>query len=127
MDFDDGMRSFGRMFDGVVIDTVVDGSPADKAGLREGDVIVAIDGDEVYPWTLAEAIQAHKPGDTITITIERDDSEPVDKRVTLGAGDDSQALLGVHYHAGARGLRFSEQFRGPMEEMRERMMIVDQR
>ncbi len=49
------------------------GSPADKAGLREGDVITQLDGKTIndsYP--LAGAIGEHKPGDTVQLTIVRD-------------------------------------------------------
>jgi S1-C subfamily serine protease len=52
---------------------VVSGSPADQAGLREGDIIVkvndqAIDGDHPLDATLSE----YAPGDTVTIELLRD-------------------------------------------------------
>lgn len=49
------------------------GSPADKAGVREGDVITQLDGkaiNDLYP--LAAAIGEHKPGDAVQLTIVRD-------------------------------------------------------
>ncbi len=58
--------------EGAFITEVVPGSAADDAGLLPGDVIVAIDGDEV---TEAAAVRAaildKEPGDTVEITILR--------------------------------------------------------
>ena len=48
------------------------GSPAAQAGLRRGDVITAIDNTSVPDdTTLAQIINTHKPGDTLTLTIVR--------------------------------------------------------
>jgi S1-C subfamily serine protease len=47
---------------GVLIDVVAPGSPADQAGLEPGDVIVGVDGRQVFsPFGLANALQADKP------------------------------------------------------------------
>lgn len=121
LDIEDGTRAFMGGFGGVMVAEVVDGSPADNAGLEEGDVIIAIDGDEVNPMSLAEAVQAHKPGDVITVTIGRDDESTVDKRVTLGKGEDNRPLLGVRYHVGPQGFGNRDSFRGRMDDMRGRM------
>jgi len=54
---------------GAVILSVVPGSPANKAGLVQGDVIVNIDGTAITSAEdLQKAVQAGKPGQTITIT-----------------------------------------------------------
>ncbi len=60
------------------------GSPADKAGLREGDVITQVDGttvDDSNP--LAVVIGEYKPGDTIQLTVVRD-GKTMTIPVTLG-------------------------------------------
>ena len=58
--------------DDVVIGFVAAGSPAAKAGLRKGDVVVAYDGVELSAWReLTERIAAGKPGDTVVLTIRR--------------------------------------------------------
>jgi S1-C subfamily serine protease len=63
---------------------VFPGSPAEEAGLREGDIIVAIDGEEITAETdLSMLIVPHSPGDTITLRVVRDNSAR-EVEVTLG-------------------------------------------
>jgi len=51
---------------------VVKGSPADKAGLREGDIIREFNGERIEPTrTLASLISKYKVGDTVTLNIQR--------------------------------------------------------
>ncbi|HKH22261.1 MAG TPA: trypsin-like peptidase domain-containing protein [Solirubrobacterales bacterium] len=85
---------------GALISDVVDGSPADDAGLRAsndettfqlqhvktgGDVVVAFDGKPVVQNNdLSELVAEHNPGDTVTLEIVRDGNRSsVD--VTLGS------------------------------------------
>ena len=61
---------------GALVDDVAPGSPAEDAGLEEGDVIVAVDGDEVDGVeSLGEALAARDPGDVVTLTVDRDGTE----------------------------------------------------
>jgi S1-C subfamily serine protease len=57
---------------GAWVTQVVPGSPADEAGLQEGDIIVAVDGRQVDDdHTLPDLINAHRPGDTIELAVLR--------------------------------------------------------
>jgi S1-C subfamily serine protease len=59
--------------EGVRIASVEEGSPAAGAGLQEGDVITAVDGEAVTsPADLAQEIRSHEPGDQVTIAYSRD-------------------------------------------------------
>jgi putative serine protease PepD len=70
---------------GVTVSQVSAGSAADSAGLKAGDVITAVDGTKVATAEKLRAIiAAHKPGDTITLTIQRGGSSQTLK-ATLGA------------------------------------------
>jgi len=54
------------------ISSVAPGSPAERAGLKPGDVVVAVAGQPVYtPEDLVEAIRT-RPGQAFPTTIERD-------------------------------------------------------
>ena len=58
---------------GALITTVVPDSPAGKAGLREGDVLRAINGSKLAdPRALARAIAAIKPGTDTKLDVLRD-------------------------------------------------------
>jgi 2-alkenal reductase len=68
---------------GAYVNEVVVGSPADDAGLREGDIILAIDGEQIdRNRSFTEGLFTHKPGDEVTITIQRGENE-VEKTITL--------------------------------------------
>jgi len=61
---------------GVLLNEVVDGSPADDAGLRQGDVIIAIDGHQVKGISgLSKALHHFEPDDEVTITVMREGRE----------------------------------------------------
>lgn len=58
--------------EGVLVNEVIDDTPAKKAGLMEGDVITEIDGKAITgPNDLTNAIRSHEPGDEVKVTYER--------------------------------------------------------
>ena len=69
---------------GVGVVSVTGGGPADRAGLRPGDVIRAA-GKEQTPDTtaLSQALAAARPGDKVTVTVSRDGQDRT-VQVTLG-------------------------------------------
>ncbi len=61
---------------GVYVTTVTDGSAADKAGLKSGDVITAVDGEEVKTSAELNAKKnLHKAGETLELTYMRSGNE----------------------------------------------------
>jgi serine protease Do len=61
---------------GVEIQDVTDESAAEKAGLKEKDVITKIDDQKVEdPDALSDVIGKHKPGDKVKVTFLRDNKE----------------------------------------------------
>lgn len=61
---------------GAYVNDVTKDSPADKAGIKKGDVITKIDGEQVDAATsLITSIRNHKVGDKVMLTILRDGKE----------------------------------------------------
>jgi S1-C subfamily serine protease len=70
---------------GVRLTGVRAGSPAEQAGLRGSDVIIAIDGMATPDLqAMADALRAHKPGDVVDVQFMRDGMEQK-VAVTLGS------------------------------------------
>jgi membrane-associated protease RseP (regulator of RpoE activity) len=58
---------------GVMVSSVEDGSPADKAGVKVGDIIASLDGKDVKSsWDIRSQIRELKDGEQVPITVYRD-------------------------------------------------------
>lgn len=73
--------------EGAYVVEVTSGSPADKAGIKKGDIITAVDGEDI---TSADgmilAVRSHDIGDKIKVTFMRGTTK---KTVEVTLGDDS--------------------------------------
>lgn len=75
---------------GVYIQGIADGSAAEQAGLKIGDIIIGIAGEAITTSKeMNKVMNKYKAGDTITLTIERD-GEDMDIEITLQDAADSQ-------------------------------------
>lgn len=60
------------------------GGPADKAGIRAGDIIAAVNGTAIADSNaLAGALAAVKPGGTATVSVRHPDGSTADVHVVL--------------------------------------------
>lgn len=76
--------SGGGVSDGVRINGVRVGSPAEQAGLAAGDVITAIGDKHIANlYDMTDALRSHQPGDTVLIVSKR---EGVERRATTVLG-----------------------------------------
>ena len=58
--------------EGAYVQEVTDGAPAARAGIKAGDVVVAVDGKKIASAAaLGGVIRQHKPGDEVEIEIDR--------------------------------------------------------
>ncbi len=88
--------------EGATVTAVVDGSPAQKAGVEVGDVILKVDSDDVSSVeSLVEMVQGHQAGDTVRLTVERG-GERKRIKATLGARGGAMGMGGAT--AGGRAL-----------------------
>ncbi len=75
---------------GAYVASVAQGSGAEAAGLQEGDIITALNGEKVEGASdLMLAVRGEKPGDTVTLTVNRNGQEQ-EIQVTLGDDAASQ-------------------------------------
>ena len=78
---------------GAYITSVVRGSGADEAGLREGDIVTAFDGKPVESASdLMLDVRTKNPGDVVTLTVNRD-GENMEVEVTLGSDTDNAETM----------------------------------
>jgi M6 family metalloprotease-like protein len=76
----------GKEGDGVPVDRVTPGSPAEKAGVKSGDRLLKADGTEIVrSGRLTDLLSEKKPGDVLTLAVRRDGKD-VELKATL-AGD----------------------------------------
>jgi 2-alkenal reductase len=69
---------------GAYIEEVSPGSPAAEAGIEQGDIILAIDNDQIdQNRSFTEALFSHQPGDKVSVTLQRGDKQ-LTTDVTLG-------------------------------------------
>jgi serine protease Do len=75
---------------GVVVESVVEGAPADRAGVRKGDLIVAVnDQPIVTPPELTRRIVGMSPGTRVELSVVRQ-GKPLRIRVELGRRPEPQ-------------------------------------
>jgi S1-C subfamily serine protease len=90
----------GHDLQGAWIVAVTPDSPAEQAGLKQGDAILAVDEVEVGSEnSLQDLIGAHQPGDTVALKITSEGEEPREVQVELGEHPDQtdKAYLGVNF------------------------------
>ena len=74
----------GSSTQGLTVKSVEKDSPAEEAGVQEGDIITEVNGEKVTAYSdLSSVISKSKAGDVITLTINRD-GETLKIKVTLG-------------------------------------------
>lgn len=76
--------------EGAWITHVIEDTPAERAGLKDGDVVTMIDGTSIGSFgDLSETVSAHHPGDKVKLTYWRN-GKKVDTEVELGEDSDEE-------------------------------------
>lgn len=92
------VRELGIPVDATVrVSRVMKEFPA-RGVLREGDVVVAVDGETIAgPAAVANRVSGHQPGDTVSFTVKRDGGEKRVRVDTVGNPDNpDEAMVGVY-------------------------------
>ena len=81
------VQSSDELLAGALVADVSPGGAADKAGLRQGDVVTKVGGEVITgSESLVATIRGHRPGDKVTLTVVRDNDTRTVK-VTLGSDE----------------------------------------
>lgn len=77
---------------GIYVESVQVGGGADKAGLRQGDVILKVDGQDVNTMLkLKEILYSHHAGDKVSVTYERGgNNQTVEIEIAAGQANNSR-------------------------------------
>ncbi|MCK8516379.1 RIP metalloprotease RseP [Methylonatrum kenyense] len=73
---------------------LIDGGAAEEAGLRGGDLILAVDGASVAEWTALVAVLREHAGETVMLSAERDGAR-IEREVRLHGADSQRGVLGI--------------------------------
>ncbi|MGB8850098.1 MAG: PDZ domain-containing protein [Candidatus Acidiferrales bacterium] len=87
---------------------VESGSDAEKAGLRDGDEVLAIDGEKP-PRNLDGWLRGHAPGDTVTLRVRREGQER-NVPIVLGSHEIQDSSVDEIENANPRQLRIRDGF-----------------
>jgi len=87
-----------------VIGSVIRNSPAEVAGIRAGDRIVALNDDQIYDWGTVVKHVEQNPGQLLTLTVQRGDKQ-IKARVLPQIPDgQKQAMLGIYSSDASYGI-----------------------
>ncbi len=102
---------------GALISGVEKGGPAEKAGLKRGDLVVGLNGKKVEDSThLRNMVSATSPGTKIDIKIIRDGKEQVIS-VTLGEYSEKKIVKSTEYDNALKGVTVQELTRSLREKL----------
>jgi hypothetical protein len=131
----DDMKEIAGTDEGVLINELIDGSPAFEGGLLPGDVIVQVDSESVAaPERFVEIIRSREPGDEVLLTYYRMGRKRRTS-VTLGERPSEAREEGLPLWELPEGLRqqmpelreYLERLRPEMEDWAERFHDWQQR
>jgi regulator of sigma E protease len=93
---------YGRPYIPAVVDSIVPGRPAQRAGLQRGDSIVAVNGAPIRRWSEVIATVSQSAGRPVAIDVMRS-GQPVSLRVTPELVPDTNQITGSPQQIGRIG------------------------
>jgi membrane-associated protease RseP (regulator of RpoE activity) len=99
--------------EGILIQSIVEDTPAEAAGMEAGTHILYLDGNPIYTYTdFSEVLSESTPGQEISVVVENDEGETTEYMVSLAEHPDyeGRGFLGVTTTSGgnvATSLGFS--------------------
>lgn len=105
-------RENGLVFDGagIIVTEVRANNPADRAGLRVGDIITAVNGvTAVNPDVLRSIVSIRKPGEAVKISMWRDgQASELDVRIGAAYFTETRGSVDLRYVEGSESMTWDE-------------------
>jgi regulator of sigma E protease len=79
-----------------VINSVIKNSPAEVAGVRAGDRIVALNDEQIYDWGTVVKHVEQNPGKPLTLTVQQGDKQLKARILPQTPDGQKQAMLGIY-------------------------------
>lgn len=118
---------------GAYINSVIEGTSAEKAGVMEGEIITQFDGQPVSGHSdLVDKVRAHKPGDVVGLELYKDGhfrtvsvelgEKKMERRVMIAPFDGDDENYEFNFDINGEEMHWnSEEFERYMEELGEKM------
>ena len=126
-----GIEVFTTQEGEVTVSRVMEGKPAEQAGMREGDVIIGVDGEDVRGWMLSDVAAKirGKLGTEVTVEVLRKSSGEtlqltMERAVVVMESVDSRMIDGNIGYISISGFKENtyEQFKTALDDMTEKGM-----
>lgn len=104
---DERVMSDVRNEDVVLIAEVIEGSPAEAAGISTEDELLSINGVEVDSPLVVRELTADRAGEEVSVVVQSGNDEPRELQVTLNTGEAAHesGYLGIMPFSGQEGFR----------------------
>ena len=79
-----------------VISSVIKNSPAEVAGVRAGDRIIALNDEQIYDWLTVVKHVEENPGKPLTLTVQQGDKQFKARILPQTPDGQKQAMLGIY-------------------------------
>jgi regulator of sigma E protease len=87
-----------------VINSVIKNSPAEVAGIRSGDRIIALNDEQIYDWGTVVKYVEQNPGKPLSLTVQQGDKQLKARILPQTPDGQKQAMLGIYSSDSSNGV-----------------------
>jgi regulator of sigma E protease len=87
-----------------IINSVIKNSPAEVAGVRAGDRIIALNDEQIYDWGTVVKHVEQNPGKPLTLTVQQGDKQLKTRILPQTPDGQKQAMLGIYSSDASYGI-----------------------
>jgi regulator of sigma E protease len=87
-----------------IINSVIRNSPAEVAGIRAGDRIIALNDEQIYDWGTVVKHVEQSPGQALTLTVQQGEKQLKARILPQTPDGQKQAMLGIYSSDSSNGI-----------------------